>query len=234
MNISAISTGTATEGKGKGSGAIYAGSLMMNRGVGLKSTQQKQERQQKMQSEVDFWEKQKESLKGMECATVEEIAEKLEKLHDYEDNITAAKAAYNNEQMMHVMDEAKEIGEKIAKAAEKMAPKTEEERKKEAAEEAAEAAGTEESDGLLEELLEEAGELEELVEEQERELEELSEEQQEKLEEFTEELDEKESKEALAGSEDRETSERIAQYDTYHSMWAKEWYTAHRGMDYRL
>ena len=221
MNISAISTGT--EKGNRESGAIYAGSLMMNRSAGLKSTQQKQERQQKMQSEVDFWEKQKESLKGMECATVEEIAEKLEKLHDYEDNITAAKAAYNNEQMMHVMDEAKEIGEKIAKAAEKMAPKTEEERKKEAAEEAAEAAGTEESDGLLEELLEDAGELEE-----------LSEEQQEKLEEFTEELDEKESKEALAGSEDRETSERIAQYDTYHSMWAKEWYTAHRGMDYRL
>ena len=233
MNISAF--GTAADGKGQGSGVVYAGSLMMNRNMGLKSTQQKQERQQKMQSEVAFWEKQKESLKGMECATVEEIAEKLEKLHDYEDNITAAKVAYNNEQMMHTMDEAREIGEKIAEAAEKMAPKTEEERKKEAAEEAAEAAaGAEESGGMLEELLEEAGELEELVEEQKKELEELSDEQQEDLEELAEELHEKETQETLAGNEGRETSDQIAQYDTYHSMWAKEWYTAHRGMDYRL
>ncbi|MCM1172015.1 MAG: hypothetical protein NC393_07790 [Clostridium sp.] len=122
--------------------------------TGLKSTAEKQERQAKCQSQVDFWEKKKESLKNMECATVEEIAEKLELYHSYEDSIAAAKKAYNNEQMWHIMDEAKERGEKIAEAAKKNEPKTEEERKEELKEEAS-------GGGLLDAL----GDLSELVEE---------------------------------------------------------------------
>lgn len=240
MNISLISTGAGKESQS--SGVIYAGNLMMNRNAGLKSTQQKQERQQKMQSEVAFWEKQKESLKDMECATVEEIVEKLEKLHTYEDSITAAKQAYNSEQMWHTMDEAREIGEKIAEAVEEMAPKTEEERKEEAIEAAT---GTEESGGMLEELLEEAGELaEDLVEENEElfyavdETDiDITEESQEAAKQARAESElrmEKEADETLAGKVSGEVYSHIAQYDSYHSMWAREWYTAYRGMDVRL
>ncbi|MCM1288590.1 MAG: hypothetical protein NC240_09805 [Clostridium sp.] len=126
--------------------------------TGLKSTAEKQERQAKCQSQVAFWEKKKESLKNMECATVEDIAEKLELYHSYEDSIAAAKKAYNNEQMWHIMDEAKERGEKIAEAAKENEPKTEEERKEELKEEAI---GEEASGGLLDAL----GDLSELVEE---------------------------------------------------------------------
>ncbi|MCM1083722.1 MAG: hypothetical protein NC428_09615 [Clostridium sp.] len=127
--------------------------------TGLKSTAEKQERQAKCQNQVAFWEKKKESLKNMECATVEEIAEKLELYHSYEDSIAAAKKAYNNEQMWHIMDEAKERGEKIAEAAKKNEPKTEEERKEELKEEAI---GEEASGGGL---LDALGDLSELVEE---------------------------------------------------------------------
>lgn len=103
---------------------------------GLKSTAEKQERQAKCQSQVDFWENKKENLKNMQCSTVEEIAEKLELYHSYEESIAAAKKAYNNEQMWHTMDEARERGEKIAEAAKKNEPKTEEERKEELRKEA--------------------------------------------------------------------------------------------------
>ena len=65
----------------------------------------------------------------MECSTLEDIARKLEMFHSYEDQIAAVKQQYNNSQMAHVLDEAKEIGEKIAEEAEKTAPKTEEERR---------------------------------------------------------------------------------------------------------
>ncbi len=81
-------------------------------------------------------------------------------LHSYEDQIAAAKAAYNNEQMWHMMDESREIGEKIAEAVEKSKPKTPEERMEDLVEEVT---GTE-SDGILEELdevMEEALELQE-------------------------------------------------------------------------
>ncbi len=126
---------------------------------GLKSTAEKQERQAKCQSQVDFWEKKKENLKNMQCSSVEDIAEKLELYHSYEDSIAAAKKAYNNEQMWHTMDEARERGEKIAEAAKKNAPKTEEERKEELKKETMgeEASG----EGLLDAL----GDLSELVEE---------------------------------------------------------------------
>ncbi len=54
--------------------------------------------------------------------------EEAGKFHSYEDEIVAVKMQYNQEQMWHIMDEAKEIGEKIAEEAEKFEPKTAEER----------------------------------------------------------------------------------------------------------
>lgn len=153
----------------------------MFRNQGLKSTEQKLERQAKCDNQIAFYENQKENLKSMKCDTVEEISRKLELFHTYEDEIAAAKAAYNNEQMFHILDEAEEMGEKIARHAEKMEPKTPEERREEALEEIL---GTEESDGVLEELLEETGEtLEELEEKSEDELEEKTGETLEELEE---------------------------------------------------
>ena len=101
----------------------------------LKSTQDKIERQQKAQSQIDFFEKQKENLKNMKCESIEDIVTKLEIFHSYEDQIAAVKKQYNNEQMFHTMDEAKERGEQIAELAEDYAPKTEEERKEEMVEE---------------------------------------------------------------------------------------------------
>ena len=95
----------------------------------LKSTQDKLERQQKAQSQIEFFENQKENLKNMQCDSIEDIARKLEMFHSYEDQIAAVKKQYNNEQMFHTMDEARERGEKIAELAEDYAPKTEEERK---------------------------------------------------------------------------------------------------------
>lgn len=148
----------------------------MFRNCGLKSTKQKLQRQAECSAQVDFFEKQKENLKKLECDTAEEIARKLEMFHTYEEEIAAAKAAYNSEQMFHVMDEAEEIAEKIAENAEKMEPKTPEERKEEALEEVREeVSGTGEGEGILEELLENAEEL------SEQETEELSEQETEEL-----------------------------------------------------
>lgn len=143
-----------------GNGGFFGGSSIMPGAHGLKSAADKQQRQAKCQSQVDYWEKKKQNLKNMECDTVEEIAEKLELYHSYEDNIAAAKKAYNNEQQWHMMDEARERGEKIAEAAKKNAPKTEEERKKELREEAG---GETESEGGLLEVLDEMPELEEIT-----------------------------------------------------------------------
>lgn len=143
-----------------GFGSSVFGGGFLNRGPALKSTQQKMERQEERDRQVAFFENQKENLKNIKCGTVEEIARKLELFHSYEDQIKAAKMAYNNEQMMHMMDESREIGEKIADAVEKSKPKTPEERLEDLAEEAA---GTE-SGGILEELdevLEETLELQE-------------------------------------------------------------------------
>lgn len=127
---------------------LYGGNLFADRS--LKSTQQKAARQEERDNKIAFYEKQKDNLKNMHCETVEEIAKKLEMFHSYEDQIAAAKAAYNNEQMMHTMDESRERGEKIAEAVEKMEPKTPEERLEDLAEEAL---GIE-SDGILEEVQE--------------------------------------------------------------------------------
>ena len=115
----------------------------------LKSTQEKQERQQKAQSQIEFFENQKENLKNMQCDSIEDIVRKLEMFHSYEDQIAAVKKQYNNEQMFHTMDEARERGEQIAELAEDYAPKTEEERKEEMVEEAL---GIEEKGGLTESM----------------------------------------------------------------------------------
>jgi len=131
---------------------------------GLKSTQERQERQQKCADQVNFFEKQKANLKNMTCDSLEDIARKLDMFHSYEDQIAAAKKEYNNSQMSHVLDEAREIGEKIAEEAEKMAPKTPEEREKERIEEAT--GSEEENKGMLSEVMEEISEeLDDLQEE---------------------------------------------------------------------
>lgn len=145
-----------------GNGGFFGSSSVMPGARGLKSAADKQERQAKCQSQVDYWEKKKQNLKNIECDTVEEIAEKLELYHSYEDNIAAAKKAYNNEQQWHMMDEARERGEKIAEAAKKNAPKTEKEREEELREEAG---GEAESEGGLLEVLDEMPEPEETTEE---------------------------------------------------------------------
>lgn len=174
MNISLTNIGTDTYKHG----SVLAGNLPILQGGGmngLKSTQEKMERQQQTQGEIAFWEKQKESLKEHECETPEEIAEKLKTLHGYENEIAAAKKAYNNEQMWHVMDEARELGEKIAEAVEDMEPKTAEERREDMAEEAM---GTDESKSTMEEMMEDVSDLAEdasAVEENAEELEELAE-----------------------------------------------------------
>lgn len=123
---------------------------------GLKSTQQKMERQAKCENQVAFFEEKKSNLKNMECGTLEEIAEKLDMLHTYDEQIAAAKAEYNREQMSHALDEALEKGEKIADAVEKTKPKTPEERAEDLAKEAL---GIEEEEGMLEEALEEVSEI---------------------------------------------------------------------------
>lgn len=175
---------------------------------GLKSTEEKLERQEKRDDQVAFFEKQKENLKNRKCDTVEEIAEKLNALKSYDDQIAGIKSAYNNEQMWHILDEAREIGEKIAEAAEKMEPKTPEERKEEIVEEAM---GTEEDGGLLEEVLEDAArtqeELQESVEEEM--LKQLDEDMQEQMEkELSEDIQEK-LEEELSENIQEELAEEI-------------------------
>lgn len=129
----------------------------------MKSAQEKGARQQKATGQIEFWENQKDNLKNMECNTIEEIAKKLEKLQSFEDEIAAAKMQYNQEQMWHMMDEAKGTGEKIAEQAEKLEPKTAEERKEEMAEEAL---GTDENKGVMTEIMEDITQItEELTEE---------------------------------------------------------------------
>lgn len=157
MNVTMLN---AVSNKG---GSLFAGNLPMMQKPALKSTQEKIERQQKAAGQIQFWENQKEKLKNMECSTIEDIANKLEKFHSYEDAIASVKMQYNQEQMWHIMDEAKERGEKIAEAAEKMKPKTAEERREDMVEEAL---GIDDEKGALSESLEELSELaEEMTEE---------------------------------------------------------------------
>ena len=149
---------------------------------GLKSTQEKMERQEKCNNQVAYWEEKKKKLKETEADDLEGIARKLNTLQEYEDEIAAVKEQYNNEQMWHMLDEAREIGEKIAEAAEEFEPKTAEERLEDMAEEALEPDDTDE--GMLTEAMED---LEELAEEL---TEEMAEESLDSLEEYTEQLQE--------------------------------------------
>ena len=132
---------------------------------GLKSREEKAERQQSRDNQVAALEKQKADLKNMECGSLEEIEDKLGLLHSYEDQIKAVKQTYNNEQMRHILDEAREKGEKIAEELEKLAPMTKEEREELLQKEAL---GIDEDQGMLSELTDEL--TEELTEEPDKEL----------------------------------------------------------------
>ncbi len=179
MNVTMSRT---SQGAGK---SIFAGDLPMMQRTGLKSAQDKAERQQKAQSQIAFWENQKESLKNMECDTLETIARKLERFHAYESEIAAVKTQYNQEQMWHIMDEAKELGEKIAEEAEKFEPKTAEERREDMAEEAL---GTDENKSQLTESMEEMQEeMSELTEDMSQTMEEVTEAGEESYDSLTEE-----------------------------------------------
>lgn len=165
------------------SNSIFVGKLPIMQNTTLKSTQEKIERQQKTNNKIEFWENQKESLKNLKCDTIEDIVKKLDKFNTYQDEIAATKMAYNNEQMWHVMDEAKEQGEKIAQEVEKMEPKTPKERREDIVEEALE---TNENEGILDEITEEMNEIIEEMQEQlpDKAIEEV-EEMQEQLEDQT-------------------------------------------------
>ena len=119
----------------------------------LKSTREKIQRQEERDGKIAFFETQKQNLKNQKADTIEEIAKKLEKFHTYEDEIAAAKQEYNSSQMFHILDEAEERGEQMAKAAEKYKPKTEEEQKKEAQGEAAGTDGKTDDKGVLSEIM---------------------------------------------------------------------------------
>lgn len=125
----------------------------------LKSTKDRMERQAKRDNQVAFFEQQKENLKNMKTDSIEDISRKLDLLHNYDEQIAVAKKAYNNSQVFHLLDEARELGEKIAKEAEKNAPKTAKERREDMIEEAT---GVEKNEGMLGDMLEE---LEEVAEE---------------------------------------------------------------------
>ena len=130
--------------------------------LGLKSTQDRLNRQAERDNKIAFFEQQKENLKNMKADTIDEIAKKLAMFHGYENQIAAAKMEYNNAQMFHVFDEAQELAEKIAEAAEKNEPKTPEERREDMIEEAT---GVE-NDGLLDEIMDNLTEaVEEVTEE---------------------------------------------------------------------
>ena len=160
----------------------------------LKSTQDRLDRQAKRDNQIAFFEQQKEKLKNMKSDSIEDISRKLDLLHGYDDQITAAKAEYNNSQMFHILDEAWERAEKIAEEAEKYAPKTPEERLEDLIEEAT---GIDKDEGILSETMDELAEAaEEMTEELTDELEEMTEEME------TVETMETEEQEQMVGMED--------------------------------
>ena len=163
-------------------------------GYNLKSTQDRIERQEKRDNKIAFFEHQKDNLKNMRTETLDDIARKLELLQGYNDQINAAKTEYNHSQMFHVMDEAQELGEKIAEAVEKNAPKTPEERREDLIEEAT---GIDKNEGILSETMDELAEAaEEMTEKLTDELEEMTEEME------TVETMETEEQEQMVGIED--------------------------------
>ena len=121
-----------------------------------KATQDRMERQAGRDNQIAFFEKQKENLKNMKTNSLEDIQRKLDMFQQYDDQIDAAKASYNNSQMFHILDEARERGEKIAEEAEKMAPKSPEERREDMIEEAT---GVDQDEGMMSEMLDELSEI---------------------------------------------------------------------------
>ena len=146
-----------------------------------KATQDRMERQAKRDNQIAFFEKQKENLKNIKSNSLEYIQRKLDMFQQYDDQIDAAKAAYNNSQMFHILDEARERGEKIAEEAEKMAPKTPEERREDMIEEAT---GIDKDKGILSEVMDE---LEDQIEEITEMAEDMAEISEENLDELSEE-----------------------------------------------
>lgn len=164
---------------------------------GLKSTQERMERQAKRDNQVAFFEKQKENLKNMKADTLDDISRKLELLHGYNDQIAAAKQEYNNSQMFHAMDEARERAEKIKEEAEKYAPKTPEERLEEMVEEAT---GVDKDAGMLSDVMDELTEVaEEMQESLEDEMEEATEMMEGQLSDSLSELDAGTVQEGITG-----------------------------------
>lgn len=150
--------------------------LVNQNSYGLKSVEDRMQRQQQRDDKVQFFENQKEKLKEMTSTDLSDISRKLELLHGYEDQIAAAKKEFNNSQMYKAMEEAQERGEKIKKNAEKTEPKTPEERQKDAIKEAIEeATGIEQPEGMLSEIMEELETMKETMEQTEESVEELQE-----------------------------------------------------------
>lgn len=177
----------------KAGGSLFVGNNSLFQNRGLKSTQERMKKQEERDNKIAYLENQKSSLKNMECDSLEEISRKLEIFHSYEDQIEAAKEEYNQSQMMHVMDEARERGEQIAKAAEKNEPKTPEERREELAEEAL---GTDENKSEMSESMEELAEFtEDMVEETAK----LTEDTIDEMKDLPEKLLEEETPEQLSG-----------------------------------
>lgn len=169
---------------------------------GLRSTQERMERQAKRDNQVAFFEKQKENLKNMKVDTLDDISRKLELLHGYNDQIEAAKQEYNNSQMFHAMDEARERAEKIKEEAEKYAPKTPEERLEDMVEEAT---GVDKDAGMLSDVMDELTEVaEEMQESLEEEMEETAEMMEEQLSDSLSELNIAKVQEGVAGTENVE------------------------------
>ena len=138
----------------------------------LKSTQDRLKRMAQRDQKIEFFEQQKENLKNIKSDSLEDISRKLDMLQGYNDEIAMARTEFNNGQIYHMLDEARELGEKMAKAAEKNATKTPEERREELIEEIT---GVE-NDGLLGELMDELPKIEEeMAEESIEELEKVSE-----------------------------------------------------------
>ena len=203
-------------------------------GGSLKSTQEKLGRQAERDSKVAFFEQQKENLKDMKCETLEDIARKLEMFHSYEDQIAAAKAAYNNEQMRHVLDEAQEQGEKNAEAAKDMEAKTPEERREEMREEAL---GIEESGGILDEMFEAVEEMAEQAAEAAEEMAEQAAEAAEKMAEQAEDGIEDQTErmaENLAQQAAETTEEVMEQADASKQLGEEYWKQPYHGVDYRV
>ena len=80
-----------------------------------KATQDRMERQAKRDNQIAFFEKQKENLKNMKTNSLEDIQRKLDMFQQYDDQIDAAKASYNNSQMFHILDEPENAVKRLLK-----------------------------------------------------------------------------------------------------------------------